>query len=359
MSTATTTTEQIVREAPDIEAYKLGLLQSAKGLADKPVNVPGYNVAGFNSDQTRAMEQARAGIGAYQPYLAGGQQAIQQGQQSVGEAANVLRGADTRNQYGAAQAGQNMALMGTYNQARPIGQEQIQQYMNPYNNLALNQQLQEMNRQAQIQQQALQGQAVRAGAFGGSREGIQRAELGRNLAQTQNQAIAQSAQAGYGQALSAAQQQQQAQLAAYGQMGTLSQGIGNLANQQFNIGNQIAQGMGNFGTQMGNMGVQQAALGQTAQQLGQADTNFLYNIGQQQQNLQQQQLDAQRNTALQQAYEPYQRLAFVSDIYKGSPSSQQSIAASTAPVASAFQQAVGTGIAATAAGAAAKKAGII
>lgn len=358
MSTATTTTEQIVREAPQIEAYKIGLLQSAKGLTDTPVNIPGYSVAGFNPDQMAAFEQARSGIGAYQPYLYGGSQALQQGTSTIGEAADVLRGADTRGQYGAAQAGQNIALMGTLGQASPIGQGEIQQYMNPYNQLALNQQLQEMNRQAQIQQQSLQGQAVRAGAFGGAREGVQRAELGRNLAQTQNQAIAQSAQQGYAQALAAAQQQQQAQLAAYGQAGNLSQGIGTLAGQQYGIGQSMAQNLGQLGTQLGNMGVQQAALGQSAQQLGQQDVNFLYNIGQQQQGLTQQQLDAQRNTALQQAYEPYQRTAFLSDIYKGAPSSQQSISASTAPVPSAFQQAAGMGIAGIAAGTAAKKAGL-
>lgn len=358
MSTATTSTEQIVREAPDIEAYKIGLLQSAKGLTNTPVTLPGYQVAGFNPDQTAAMTQARSGIGAYQPYLYGGSQALNQGTSTIGEAADVLRGADTRGQFQAAQAGQNAALTGTLQQAQPIGQAQIQQYMNPYNNLALNQQLMEMNRQAQIQQQALQGQAVRAGAFGGSREGVQRAELGRNLAQTQNQAIAQSAQSGYAQALGAAQQQQQAQLAAYGQAGNLSQGIGNLAGQQFGIGQQMAAGLGQLGTQLGNMGVQQAALGQTAQTLGQNDVNMLYNVGQQQQALTQQQLDAQRNTALQQAYEPYQRLAFLSDIYKGAPSSQQSIAASTAPVPSQFQQAAGMGIAGIAAGTAAKKAGL-
>ena len=34
-----TTTEQIVREAPDIEAYKIGLLKSAKALADQGVTI--------------------------------------------------------------------------------------------------------------------------------------------------------------------------------------------------------------------------------------------------------------------------------------------------------------------------------
>lgn len=351
-------TEQIVREAPDIEAYKIGLLKSAKGLADQPVNLPGYNIAGFNPDQIAAFEKARSGIGAYQPYLYGGTQALGQGISTTGEAADILRGADTRNQFLAAQAAQNAAVQGTMGAGQRVGQEQIQEYMNPYANLALQQQLAEMNRQAAIQQQALQGQATRAGAFGGSREGVQRAELGRNLMQTQNQAIAQSLQQGYAQALGAAQQQQQAQLAAAGQLSNQAQGIGALAGQQYGIGQNMAQSLSGMGAQLGNLGVQQAALGQSAQQLGQQDVNFLYNIGQQQQALTQQQNDAQRNAALQQAYEPYQRLAFLSDIYKGAPSSQQSISAATAPTPSVFQQAVGTGIAGLAAGTAAKKAGL-
>jgi hypothetical protein len=354
----TTYSEQIVREAPGIEAYKLGLLESAKGLSDRPVNLPSYQVAGFNPDQTAAFAQARQGIGAYQPYLAGGQQALGQGLGTTQEAANVLRGADTRNQFGAAQGAANLAAAGTFAQAGRIGEPEIQEYMNPFTNLALNQQLQEMNRQAQIQGQQMNAQAVRAGAFGGSREGIQRAEMGRNLAQTQNQAIAQAMQQNYAQALGAAQQQQQAGLQAYGQLANIGQGIGNLAGQQFGIGQQMATGLGQFGSQLGNLGVQQAALGQSAQQLGQGDVNFLYNIGQQQQGLTQQQLDAQRNTQLQQAYEPYQRLGFLSDIYKGAPTSQQSITAATAPTPSTAQQVAGLGIAGLSAAAAGKKSGL-
>ena len=290
------TTQQIVREAPDIEAYKLGLLQSAKALSDTPVSLPGYQVAGFGPDQLAALQTARQGIGAFQPYLAGAGQ------------------------------GMNYAQAGTMSNLAPIGQQDIQQYMNPYNNLALQQQLQEMNRQGAIQQQAIQARAVGSGAFGGTRDALQRAELARNLSQTQNQAIAQSMQQGYAQALAAAQQQQQARMQGF--------------------------------SQLGNLGVQQAALGQTAQQLGQNDVNFLYNIGQQQQAQQQRELDAARNTQLQKAYEPYQRLGFLSDIYKGAPTSQQSITSATAPTASTAQQVAGLGIAGLAAGTAAQKAGL-
>ena len=52
---ATSTQEQIVREAPEIEAYKLGLLQSAKELTDTPVNIPIQQIAGMSQMQQDAL----------------------------------------------------------------------------------------------------------------------------------------------------------------------------------------------------------------------------------------------------------------------------------------------------------------
>jgi len=454
----TTTTEQIVREAPDIEAYKVGLLESAKKVAEAPKTLPAYSVAGFNTDQTDAFTQARKGIGAYQPYLSAGTGALEQGVQQTQQAANVLQQADTRNQYGAAQAATNLGLgaagqlsatagqinpaLNAVDQAAAMAQNyqqanlnpavntigaginqlyagtgqydpnSVSAFMNPYQSQVIDQAMQEINRQAQIQGLQRNAQAVGAGAFGGSRQAIANAEANRNTQQLQNQTIANLMSQGYTQAQAQSQAayeagqqrdiaagqalgQQGAQLgtlnlqqaglgqqaaqnmgtlagqrgqlasqqaniynqqaSAYGQLG---QGIGTLAGQQFGVGQQIAQGLGQAGAQMGNLGVQQAALGQSAQTLGQNDVNMLYNIGQQQQALTQQQADAARNTQLQQIYQPYQDVAFMSDIYKGAPSSQQTIAASTAPVPSTFQQAAGLGIAGLSAGTAAKKAGL-
>jgi hypothetical protein len=308
--------------------------------------------------QLEAIKQGQAGIGAYQPYLQAGAQNLAGGTATLGEAADVLRGADTRGQFGAAQQAANIAAMGTMQNAQPIGQQQIGQYMNPYNNMVLSQQLQEMNRQAQMQQQGLNAQAVRAGAFGGARQGIAQQELNRNLMQTQNQAIAQSLQGGYGQALSTAQQQQQAGLAGYGQLANIGQGIGSLAGQQFGVGAQMASGLGSLGSQIGNLGVQQAALGQSAQAMGQHDVNFLYNLGSQQQKQQQAVLDAQRASQMQTAMQPYQQLAFQSDIYKGAPSSQMAITSQQTPTPSPFQQIAGLGTGLVAAGAAANKSGL-
>ena len=279
--------EQIVREAPEIEAQKLALLQSSKAQVDATNAAaakgqylsPDYQIAGMSQNQQDAIAAGQQGIGAYQPYMTSATQQLANAQNTTGQGVTTLQGADTRGQFGTAQGLAGLAAQGTLGATQPIGQAQISQYMNPFTNLALQQQMGEMNRQAQIQGQGLQAQAVRAGAFGGSREGIQRAEMGRNLAQAQNQAIANSMQQNYGQALGAAQQQQQAQMAGYNQLSNIGQGIGGLATQQFGIGSQLAQGLGALGTQQGNLATQGTAMGQAAQGMGQQDVNFLYNLG--------------------------------------------------------------------------------
>lgn len=139
----------------------------------------------------------------------------------------------------------------------------------------------------------------------------------------------------------------------------LGQGIGSLAGQQFNIGQGMAQGMGALGAQQAGMGLQAGQLGQLAQGMGQGDVNFLYNLGAMQQRQQQSILDAQRQNQLNQNMQPMQMLGFLSDIYKGAPSSQMAMTQQSAPTPSPFQQVAGLGIAGVSTAAAANKAGLL
>lgn len=397
---------QFVREAPDIEAQKVALMQSAKAQVDATNAAalrgqylnPDYNIASMSPDQLNAMDLGRQGIGAYQPFMTAAAKSTQTGAGTLGAAADLMAGADTRNQFGAAQAAMNQASMPIQNigQAAGVAQQgigalsgaaqmynpaNVQGFMNPYQQQVIDESMRQINRQGDIAQQQMQAQAVRSGAFGGSRQGIESAELQRNLAAQKNAAITGALQQGYGaaqqQAQQAFEQQQQRQLAqaqgyqgaagtlanVYGQQAGLgmqqAQGIGSLAAQQFGIGSQLASGLAGIGTAQGNIGAQQGALGQATQQMGQQDVNFLYNLGSQQQKQAQAELDAQRQNQLQQNMQPYQQLAFMSDIYKGAPSSQMSSMSQSAPTASPFQQitGVGTGILSTAA--AGRVAGVI
>ena len=84
----------------------------------------------------------------------------------------------------AQQSAQNM-------QAGPQGfQQDIGAYMSPYAQLALQPQLQSAARQSAIQGQQQQAQATQAGAFGGGRDAIMRAERERALGDTQSNIMA-------------------------------------------------------------------------------------------------------------------------------------------------------------------------
>ena len=93
--------------------------------------------------------------------------------------------------------------------------------------------------------------------------------------------------------------------------------------------------------------------------MGITDVNFLYNLGAEQQKLNQATLDAQRATEMQTAMQPMQRLAFISDIYRGAPSSQMAMTSQSAAAASPFQQIAGLAAGAIGTAAAANKAGLL
>jgi len=306
-------TEQIVREAPEIEAYKLGLLQSAKALPAP--KLPSYQVAGMSPTQEAAIAAGQQGIGAYKPYM-----------DMAGQAATGALG----QMYGA--TGIASGAMGGYDP------RMAEQFMNPYQQQVIDQAMANINRQGAMAGQNLQAQAVRSGAFGGSREGVQRAELERGLSETRNASILQALQGGYNQA------QQQAQQAFEAQQGRQMSGA--------QLTGQLGQGIGTLGTQFANLGAQ-------TQGLGQQDVTFGYGLGAQQQKQQQAELDALRASQMQTAMQPYQQLSFLSDIYKGAPSSQMSVATQAAPAPSPFQQISGLATGALATAGALKTAGAL
>jgi hypothetical protein len=381
-----TITQQIMREDPLIEAYKLDLLKQAKALAFNEAGrvpladqLPGYKVAEFAAPQITARDAAiKQGIGAFDTYLTDAGTAAAQAYKTTGEAANVLRGADTRDLYGQAQSAlrsadtrdqygqaQNVLTAGIGAMTQGTGQydpSMATQFMNPYQAQVTQQALAEMRRQGDIARQGAAAQAVKSGAFGSTREGVQRAEMERGLQDVMSQRIMQDYAQNYAQAQQAGmgtfEASKQRQFALGQGLGQAASGIGSLAGQEFGQGQQMASGLGQLAAQQGQLGIQQGALGQTAQAMRQGDINFLYNVGQAQQALDQQKADAQRATELQRVYSPYQQAAFLSDIYKGAPSTQMSTAVASQPSASPFQQAVGIGLGAVSTAAGAKKAGL-
>lgn len=347
----TTIQEQVIREAPEIEAYKLGLLKLAKERASTPVEIPAFQIAGLSPEQQQAVVMAQQGIGSYKPYLgqaaaaydqAGGMYAglPQYGQQAIGAVSGGAQRA-----IGAA----DISTAAGFGGAQAYDPNAAYAFMNPYQQAATQATLGEIARQGRIAETGLAAQAVRSGAFGGSREGIQRAELQRNVLEQQARTAAQDYSSNYLQAQQSAMNAFQNQQARLQQAGNMALGAGQLglsAGQQLGQANVSAGQLQQAGAAgIAGLGQQQAALGQMTSGLGQGDVSFMYNLGGQLQSYQQKVLDAARQTQLQSQYEPFQRISFLSDIYKGAPSSQQTIAASTAPSPSLLSQATGLGIA--------------
>ena len=393
----TTVTENITRLAPYREEYEKALLQSLMGTAtdsgitggivSTPMNIPEIKVAPLTQETLDAYALAKAGLGAYQPYMTAAQQAIGQVAPGLTTAGGTM-GYGTQAalagipqlQQGAATLGAAKPYVGTA--AGTMGQAVgaigagrgqyaptaagIGAFMDPYQKLVTQEALKQMDREAAIAQQGLSAQAVKSGAFGGGREGVQRAELARNLQDIKSQRIAEDLQKNYQQALAGSMDAYQAarardiaagqaQLqAGMGQAG-LAETLGQLGASQAAIGGQY----GTMGGIMGALGAQQAGLAQAYQDLasgqvalggaGQGflgqDVGVLESMGSNLQKQQQLALDAARQTAMQQAYEPYQRIGYASDIMRGLPSVQSTVGTTTAPSPSPMSQALGAGVA--------------
>ena len=285
----------VKKEGETDEAFQLRKFGRA-GIAQQ---IPGFQFAGFTPQQQQAFGLASQQVGAYQP-------ALQQAMGTTGLAGGALTGGISQ-ALGATQA---------YNPAS------AQAFMDPYQQQVTQQALAEYDRQAQIAQQGLASQAQQAGAFGGSRFGVQEAELGKNLADIKSRRIFEDLSRNFQQAQQAAMGAQESQQRRQLQAGQL---------------------LGQAGQGLASLGKTQAGLGALGQQLGQGDIQSLLGIGGMQQQLGQAQLEAQRQQQLMAQQEPFRRLTFASDILRGVPSG--SIAYTQQPATNPYAQALGLGIA--------------
>jgi hypothetical protein len=189
----------------------------------------------------------------------------------------------------------------------------MQAYMSPYTQLALEPQMREAGRRSAIEGQQMMGQAARAGAFGGSRFGLMEAERQRNLGQLQSDIYGKGMQTAFEQARQA--QQFGADLGLRGAgMGLQAAGqLGQLGQTQFGQQKDILQGQ--------------------------------LSAGAQQRDLEQQRLAQAYQDFQNQRQYPYQQLAFMSDMLRGLPLSQQTQTMYQAPP-SATSQLAGLGTAA-------------
>jgi len=236
--------------APVIAPYAEGLLGAAQAASSQP----------YQSYQDWAKKYGLSGeqLAQFNPLQ---QQTFKQAEGLGGEGANYSQAA-------------LQGLQGLSGQT--FGTQQAQQYMSPYIQSVIEQQQRDAQRQSDIAGTQQQAQATQAGAFGGSRDAIMRAERERNLALQKGDITA-----------------------------TGMQNAFNAAQQQFNADQaKRLQGYSLLGQQgQAALGIQNQLGGQQQQQ-----AQNMINVGQQQ-------------YAAEQNY-PFKNLGFMSDIIRGAPLTQ-------------------------------------
>ena len=365
-------TTQIVKEDPKVEAYRLGLLQDVKDLVtgritDQSALPPAYQVAGLSGLEQQAATLGQAGIGAYVPYLQGAVDQVTAGQGLIEDAALPTLGQGQEYLLESGRLAQQLReLPYQWQQAAGEGMlasagtfdptMQTDAFMNPYENQVVQQTMQDIADQGARQQAQARAGAVSSGAFGGARSGIMEAELAKNILREQGRAAGNIRAQGYESARGAAQKAfedtQQRRLASSQGLGGLGIQYGQLSQADIAQMQNIGQGLGalsnqyaGLGSQAANLGLQQAGLGEMAQRSNLGDVQMLTALGGMQRGQQQAELDALRRTRMEQLAAPYQQLGFLSDIYRGTPTSQATITQQNTQDPSTAQQVLGLGIA--------------
>jgi len=244
------------------------------------------------------MERYQPFFGQAGEYVTGGGEALYRGLGSLGEAASFFGPAASYVTSGA----------GMY---RP--QDYISEFMSPYTEEVVQRSMADIEREGDVARQRAAAQAVGAGAFGGSRQGLQAAEVERAILDTKAKQAAALRQAGYGQALESSQNAyQQAQTRAL-EAGRLLGGLGQSFGQ---IGTQYGQ----LGQQYGQLGGTTADIGRVYSALAPADLATMYGYGEAERQFRQQQLDLARQEQmrpLQQTLLPYN---YAYSVLSGTPS---------------------------------------
>ena len=383
-----------------------------------------------------AIDAARQGLGQYSPYFQGGSDLITQGAEALGGAMPFAQaGFDAATQAGGRaeqsalaaqiQANQQAALgqgiasatlgrgtaaaQGASAREQAITQQAIQNalatqqrmsdlagpggtaaFMDPFQSAVIDDTLRKLTEQGLEAENRASAQAVQSGAFGGSRSGIQQAELGRRLQETKsdylNQAMSQNflqaqraaqgaatlaqqggglAQQAYGTGSGRAIAGGQLGVGEAGQAGRIGLGIGELGGNMALQGGRLGAGTtisgGQLGLQGGQLGAQTAtnvgrgfgAMGTGMAGIGEAgtqamvrETQGLGRLGGTPLDILSQAGEVQRGNVMSDLYGPVRDFSILSDFYRGVPSSSALPAAQiTTGQTNPFAGALGGGLA--------------
>ena len=300
-----------------IEEFQRNLLQGAydKTKDADPAGIAKQGIAGFQPLQEGAIAGTAGLYGidpktglptgtgaAFDPYFTQAQQGVTTGQATAAQGVPSLQAA--QKQYDPSASN-------------------YKQFFDTYQADVTKEALKQMDEQAAMQRKQLQDQAQDVGAFGGSRQAVQEAELDKNILDIKSRRVFEDLSRNF----------QQAQ--------DKSIGLSEAAK-----GRQLsaAQLFGNLGQQQAQLGAQAAGLG--AQQFGmqQQGLGSLFQLGAGQQAQQQALENEKFRMATEAQQEPLKRLGYFSDIMQGLPAYQATAQYNTPPYTNPLLGAIGAGL---------------
>ena len=267
--------------------------------AARAFEVRKQNLAGIAPEVAKqgplqALAQAKAvqGLGSFEPFL----------QRAEGQA-DLASGLGTLSLSGLGLAGAELSQAGQTLGQTPLGatafQQDVQQFMSPYQSQVIDATLAEFDRNRAIQEQSIRDQQTALGALGSGRAGVQLAEFGTGAARERALLQAGLLQQGFGQAQAARQQDIQNRFG----LGQAQAGIAG-----------ATQGLGAFRSGLAG---QQAQLGGALQGLQGVDISRLGQLGALNQAQRQAELDATREATRMAAFQPQEELNRFADITTG------------------------------------------
>ena len=212
-----TQTETIIPTLPEFAKQPtVDIAKTLEALLAQQLKVPQQEVAGFSPTQLSAMNLATQGIGSFRPFLQDARSAQTAGAETIGLGTQIAAGADF-----------------SPGAATP--------FMDQYQQDVTAEALKEIDRQAAMAQNQLAGQAVKAGAFGGSRFGVAQSELARSAQDLKSRRIFEDLSRNFQQAQGAARAANQQRLQAGQVFGQLGRGVGSIGGAIAGLGGQLQQ----------------------------------------------------------------------------------------------------------------------
>ena len=275
---------------------------------DDEGNITGFGLETFAS-QALSEDANNDGIpdflGRYAPYFANAQSSTDSGSDALKSGIGQIADAETYFDPAklAVQAGQGMYKPSDY----------VSDYMNPYIDNVIQETEKDIERQGNVARQRASAEAVGSGAFGGSRQGIQAAEVERSIMDAKAKASADLNARNYDQALAASSGAYQNAATRDLEAGRLMGGLGQSVGQ---IGTQYGQ----LGGQYGSLAGTSADIGRVYSALAPADLSYMSGVGAQERGYRQQMYDTARQEYMRPTEEALLPYSYAYGALGGTPS---------------------------------------